>query len=119
MPLTPPFDTIGLDLHKRESQLGVPAADGSVTERRLATTRAQFTAVLGGRLPAQVLLEASTETGWVARHLETLGHEVVVADPGYAPTYATRSRRVKTDKPDARTLAARRADSARTGPPTG
>jgi transposase len=26
----------------------------------------------------------------------------VVADPGFAPMYATRSRRVKTDKRDAR-----------------
>jgi transposase len=41
----------------------------------------------------------------VARHLETLGHEVIVADPNFAPMYATRTRRVKTDKRDARTLA--------------
>jgi transposase len=34
-----------------------------------------------------------------------LGHEVIVADPSFAPMYATRSRRVKTDKRDARTLA--------------
>ena len=105
MPLTPPYDTIGLDLHKRETQLCLLGADGSVTERRIATTRPQLTAVLGGRPPARVLLEASTESEWVARHLESLGHEVVVADPGYAPMYATRSRRVKTDKRDARTLA--------------
>jgi transposase len=105
MPLTPPYDTIGLDLHKRETQLCTLAADGSVAERRIATTRAAFTAALGGRPPARVLLEASTESEWVARHLEALGHEVVVADPGYAPMYATRSRRVKTDKRDARTLA--------------
>jgi transposase len=30
---------------------------------------------------------------------------VIVADPGFAPIYATRSKRVKTDKRDARTLA--------------
>jgi transposase len=41
----------------------------------------------------------------VARHLEALGHEVIVADPTHAPMYATRSRWVKTDKRDARTLA--------------
>jgi hypothetical protein len=41
----------------------------------------------------------------VARCLEEMGHEVVVADPNFAPMYATRSRRVKTDKRDARTLA--------------
>jgi transposase len=41
----------------------------------------------------------------VARHLESLGHAVIVADPNFAPMYATRSRRVKTDRRDARTLA--------------
>jgi transposase len=51
------------------------------------------------------LLEASTESEWVAWHLESLGHEVIVADPGFAPMYATRSKKVKTDKRDARTLA--------------
>lgn len=30
---------------------------------------------------------------------------MIVADPNYAPMYATRSRRVKTDRRDARTLA--------------
>lgn len=114
MPATPaaptpaiqaPQETIGLDLHKRESQLCVLAADGTVTERRIATTRDRFTAILGGRAPATVLLEASTESEWVARHLEALGHTVIVADPTYAPMYATRSRRVKTDRRDARTLA--------------
>jgi transposase len=61
--------------------------------------------VLGGRPRARILLEASTESEWVARHLEGLGHEVIVADPNFAPMYATRSRRVKTDRRDARTLA--------------
>jgi len=50
-------------------------------------------------------VEASTESEWVAQHLESLGHEVIVADPNYAPMYATRTRRVKTDKRDARALA--------------
>lgn len=99
------MDTIGLDLHKRESQLCTIADDGTLTERRIATTRERLTAVLGDRPPARVLLEASTESEWVARHLESLGHTVIIADPNYAPMYATRRRRVKTDKRDARTLA--------------
>jgi hypothetical protein len=41
-----------------------------------------------------------------AQALEALGHEVIVADPNFAPMSATRSRRVKTDRRDARTLAA-------------
>ena len=40
----------------------------------------------------------------MARHLESLGHEVIVADHNYAPMYANRSRRTKTNKRDARTL---------------
>ncbi len=61
--------------------------------------------MLLGRDRCRILLEASTESEWVARHLESLGHEVIVADPGFAPMYATRSKKVKTDKRDARTLA--------------
>lgn len=98
------MDTIGLDLHKRESQLCVGHADGTITERRIVTSRERFTALFADQPPARVLLEASTESEWVACHLESLGHTVIVADPNYAPMYATRSRRVKTDKRDARTL---------------
>jgi transposase len=76
------MDTIGLDLHKRESQLCILGDDGTVTERRIVTSRERFTAVLGHRAPARILLEASTESEWVARHLEALGHTVIVADPG-------------------------------------
>jgi transposase len=96
---------IGVDLHKRESQLCTLAPDGSVTEQRIVTSRERFTAVFGDRAPARILLEASTKSEWVAQCLEALGHDVIVADPNYAPMYATRSRRVKTDKRDARTLA--------------
>ena len=98
------MDTIGLDLHKRESQLCVGHADGTVTEQRIVTSRERFTALFAAQPPARVLLEASTESEWVACHLESLGHTVIVADPNYAPMYATRSRRVKTDQRDARTL---------------
>jgi transposase len=97
-------DSIGIDLHKRESQLCILTEDGELIERRIVTSRERFTAVLGARGSARILLEASTESEWVARHLESLGHDVVVADPGFAAMYATRSKRVKTDKRDARTL---------------
>ncbi|MGH7612583.1 MAG: IS110 family transposase [Gemmatimonadales bacterium] len=99
------MDTIGLDLHKRESQVCVLTEEGEVIERRIVTSRERFTAVLGARPRARILLEASTESEWVARHLEALGHEVIVADPNFAPMYATRRRGVKTDRRDARTLA--------------
>jgi transposase len=97
-------DSIGLDLHKRESQLCTITEEGELLEQRIVTSRERFTAVLGSRAPARILLEASTESEWVARHLESRGHTVLVADPGFAAMYATRSKRVKTDKRDARTL---------------
>jgi transposase len=99
------MESIGLDLHKRESQICILTPTGEVLEQRIVTSRERFTAVLGGRPRARIVLEASTESEWVARHLEQLGHEVIIADPTYAPMYATRSRRVKTDRRDARTLA--------------
>ena len=72
-------------LHKRESQLSSTADDGTITDRRIATSRERFTAVWGARPRARILLEASTEREWVARHLESLGHDVIVADPNDAP----------------------------------
>jgi transposase len=96
---------IGIDVHKRESQVCILAGEGEVIEKRIRTERMRFAELLGGRPRARILIESSTESEWVARCLEGLGHEVVVADPNFSPMYATRSRRVKTDKRDARTLA--------------
>src|SRR5215467_4482494 len=96
---------IGIDLHKRESQICILAEGGELIERRILTDPHRFAEVLGERAPACILLEASTESEWVARCLEALGHHVVVADPNVAPMYATRTRKVKTDRRDARALA--------------
>jgi len=69
------------------------------------TERERLTQYFKDRPKAKILIEASTISEWVARLLEGLGHEVIVADPKYAPMYAQRSRRVKTDKRDALALA--------------
>ena len=106
------MEDVGIDVHQRACQVCILDSTGRVVlERRIGTTRERFAALLGRRSPARVLLEASTESEWVAQALEALGHEVIVADPGLAPMYATRSRRVKTDRRDARTL----ADACRLG----
>jgi transposase len=99
------MDCIGFDLGKLHSQVCVITEDGELIERRLKTDRESIAKFFCGRAPARVLIETGTESEWVARHLEGLGHEVVVADTNFAAMYATRSRRVKTDKRDARTLA--------------
>ena len=51
-----------------------------------------------------ILIEAATESEWVAQHMESLGHEVSVADPNFAPMYETNSKKNKNDKRDARTV---------------
>lgn len=99
------MDFIGFDLGKVSSQVCILTEDGELIERRIRTDRDHIADLLGGRPPARILIETSTESEWVARHLESLGHEVVIADTNFAPMYATRSRKVKTDKRDARTLA--------------
>jgi transposase len=99
------MDYVGIDLHKKESQICILSEGGQVSECRIRTEPRRFAEMLGGRPRARILLEASTESEWVARCLEGLGHEVVVADPNFAPMYATRTRKVKTDRRDARALA--------------
>jgi transposase len=95
---------IGIDVYKNESQICRLTEQGEILEPRIVTRRDRFAAVLGTGPRARILIEASTESEWVARCLEELGHEVIVADPNYAPMYATRSRRIKTDRRDARAL---------------
>jgi transposase len=88
-----------------ESQICVLQEGQEPVDVRIQTTHQRLEHALEGYRGGRILLEASTESEWVARWLEELGHEVVVADPNYAPMYAQRSRRIKTDRRDARALA--------------
>ena len=98
------MDHIGIDVHKNASQVCIRTETGQLIERRVRTDRESFFKLLGLRPRARILVESSTESEWVARCLEELGHEVIVADPNFAPMYAQRSRKVKTDRRDARAL---------------
>src|SRR5262245_32916490 len=94
-----------IDLHKKESQIRILLESGAIVDRRIATTRERLTVVFWGRPRMRILLEAATESEWVAQHLETLGHEVIVADPNFMAMYGHRSRRIKTDRRDVAALA--------------
>jgi transposase len=95
-----------IDLHARHSEIRVVDGEGRVLrERRVVTTAERLVASLAGLGPMRVLLEAATESEWVARTLEAAGHAVVVADPNFAPMYGERHRRVKTDRRDVAALA--------------
>jgi len=101
-----------IDLHLRRSQFRIVREDGSVVqEGRIDTTRVAFAGVFGHRARMCVLIESSTESEWVAQYLETLGHDLIVADPNYALMYGARSRKVKTDRRDVAAL----AEACRTG----
>jgi transposase len=95
-----------IDLHTQHSEVLIVREDGAeVLSRRIDTRPERVTAVFGGRARLRVLIETGTESEWVAQHLEGLGHEVVVADPNYAPMYGDRRRRIKTDRRDVVALA--------------
>ena len=101
-----------IDLHLRRSQFRIVNERGDVlTSGTCDTSRAEFTNVFGERPRVRVLLESGTESEWVAQHLESLGHEVIVADPNFLPMYGTRTRRVKTNRRDTEAL----AEACRTG----
>lgn len=93
-----------IDLGKKMSQVCILKDDGEIVERRIRTEPGRLTALLRPFPGIRVLLEAGTESEWVARCLEEIGCEVIVADPNYAPMYAQRQRRIKTDRRDARAL---------------
>src|SRR5262245_37464757 len=99
------MDHIGIDVHKRGSQIYLLADGGEVIEQRIRAEPERFAAMLGPRPRARIVIEASTGSEWVVRCLETLGHEVIAADPNFALMHATRTRKVKTDRRDARALA--------------
>ena len=103
------MDHIGIDVHKRESQICILAEGGELIERRIRTEPERFAAVLGGRPRARIVIEASTDSEWVARCLEALGHEAVA---GYLPPRSKRSRRSRR----ARNVAASMASSLRGAP---
>jgi transposase len=94
-----------IDLHMRYSQIRIVDAVGAVVrEQRVPTTAERLVEVFGGHGPMRILLETGTESEWVAQALEAAGHEVIVADPNYAPMYGEIRRKVKTDRRDVAAL---------------
>jgi hypothetical protein len=60
---------MAFDLHKRESQTRIVIDGDEIDDRRIATTRERLRTVFGGRPRMHILLEAATESEWVAQHL--------------------------------------------------
>jgi transposase len=98
------MEHVAIDLGRPNSVLCELGPEGKKVLRRFRLDKPNLTRFFSGRPACRVLIESSTESEWVARHAEGLGHEVVVADPNYAAMYGERNRRVKTDGRDADAL---------------
>jgi len=95
-----------IDLHMRYSQIRVVDESGVVLrDQRIVTARERFVKAFDGFGPMRILVETGTESEWVAQALESAGHEVIVADPNYAPMYGELTRKIKTDRRDVTALA--------------
>ncbi len=94
---------VGVDLHKRISQIAVLTAEGELTQHRLVNDVGrveQFFAQLP--TPAPVAIEASGTWWWLVDLLESLGHHPVLSHP--KQTKAIAAARLKNDRVDAERL---------------
>ena len=66
------MDYVGIDVHKKQSQLCLITQAGEVLHQRIHTPREHFVAVCAERPQARILIEASTASAWVAQGLEAL-----------------------------------------------
>ena len=96
---------VGVDLGDRSSQIcRLDQETGAILEeKRLSTTAASFQRYFEGVSPWLVILESGTHTPWVRRLLESLGHQVITANPSKVQAIASSLR--KSDERDARCLA--------------
>jgi transposase len=95
---------IGVDLGDKSSRYCVLDGEGTVqVERSVATTRQGFSQVFAKMVRSRIALEVGTHSPWVSRLLESLGHEVIVANARRVRLISESSG--KDDRMDARTLA--------------
>jgi transposase len=95
---------VGIDLHRRRSQIAGIDEHGELTlSRRIVNDREAFLEVLGDPEGARVAIEATYGWEWLAELLQEAGYDVHLAHP--LRTRAIAAARVKTDAVDAKTLA--------------
>lgn len=100
----------GIDLHKRFSAICIMDSEGQIIQqKKILHNCGELESFFQGQPILQCALEPVDNWGWVVDALQSLGHEVHLAN-----TYKVRliaESRIKTDKVDARVL----ADLLRTG----
>jgi len=100
----PPNQTIGLDLGDKTSRYCVLDAAGAVkSERSVATTKSGMRQTFARIGHSRIALEVGTHSPWVSRLLQSLEHEVIVANARRVRAITESSR--KDDRMDAQMLA--------------
>ena len=61
------MDDVGIDVHKHHRQICLVTEAGEVLHPRIPTQRERCAAVVAERPTTRIVLEASTESAWVAR----------------------------------------------------
>lgn len=96
--------TVGLDVSDKFTSICFIDESGEIVEEgRLRTTEAALSPRFGALPPCRTVLEVGTHSPWMSRLLASLGHEVIIANPGRVRLIADSVR--KTDRSDAETLA--------------
>jgi transposase len=99
-----PTRWVGIDLHRRRSQIAIIDEHGELTlSRRIVNDPGTFRGLLGDPEDTRVALAATYGWEWLADLLEEAGYDVHLAHP--LRTQAIAAARVKTDAVDAKTLA--------------
>src|SRR5215831_20300700 len=74
--------TIGMDLGDRNSRYCLLSEEGEILrEDQVATTKSGMIETFGSIGRARIAIEVGTHSPWVARLLQSFGHEMVVANP--------------------------------------
>jgi transposase len=96
--------TIGLDLGDKTSHFCVIGKNGEVIEQgTVRTNPSRFEKHFEKYASSLIAMEVSTHSRWASQLLQSLGHEVVVANASKVQLITKNSR--KNDRVDARTLA--------------
>ena len=99
-----PALTVGLDLGDRYSHYCLLNEEcEAVEEGRIQSTEAAFRRHFQGQPRQRIALECGTHSPWVSRLLNTLGHQVIVANARKIP--AITASQSKNDRNDAELLA--------------
>jgi transposase len=99
-----PKTIVGLDLGNRKCTFVVLSDKGTrLDQGEVLTRRDTVHSFFSQYKHARVVLEAGTDSGWISRIVESLGHEAIVAHPRSLQLISKSSK--KSDKNDAQILA--------------